>query len=34
MNATYDSLFQTVDRDMDVNDIVIAFDIKSLIVSL
>ena len=34
MNATYDSLFQIVDRDMDVNDIVIAFDIKSLIVSL
>ena len=34
MNATYDSLFQIVDRGMDVNDIVIAFDIKSLIVSL
>ena len=34
MNATYDSLFQIVDRGMDVNYIVIAFDIKSLIVSL
>ena len=34
MDATSDSLFQIVERDMDVNDIVIAFDIKSLIVSL